>query len=94
MLEVNITLQKVTWRLDSRKSFSITKSLTRNGQIARAKAAGKDYQTMLPESLRSGAATPAPTPAPAPEPEPAPAPAPEPEPEPEAEEPATEPEDA
>jgi len=36
----NITLQTIKWRLNSRQSFSINKSLTRNKEIVRRKKLG------------------------------------------------------
>jgi len=80
MYGTNITLTKMTWRLDSRKSFMLAKLQTRNIEIQKAKAAGKDFEHLLPDNLKSGAppaaapaaAAAAPEPAPAAE-EPAPA---------------------
>merc|ERR1712048_1127511 len=55
MYATNITLTKLTWRLDSRKSFSLAKLQTRNIEIQKRKAAGKDYNDILPDNLKSGA---------------------------------------
>ena len=35
MFETNITLLKITWRLESRKSFALNKLITRNNEIDR-----------------------------------------------------------
>eukprot|EP00958_Prasinococcus_capsulatus_P000007 scaffold1_cov402-Prasinococcus_capsulatus_cf.AAC.7 len=43
MLEVNLTLLKLHWRLDSRKGFAVERMLTRNNEINRRLRAGKDY---------------------------------------------------
>merc|ERR1712087_914028 len=51
----NITLTKLTWRLDSRKSFMLAKLQTRNIEIQKRIANGKDYQELLPDSLKSEA---------------------------------------
>lgn len=55
MYGTNITLTKMTWRLDSRKSFMLAKLQTRNIEIQKAKAAGKDCEHLLPDHMRSGA---------------------------------------
>merc|ERR1712048_1400238 len=55
MYATNITLTKLTWRLDSRKSFSLAKLQTRNIEIQKRKAAGKDFNDILPDNLKSGA---------------------------------------
>jgi len=53
MLGTNITLTKILWRLQSRKSFALTKLITRNVEIWRRIAAGRgDYVDMLPDHLR------------------------------------------
>jgi len=59
MYSTNITLTKMTWRLDSRKSFMLAKLQTRNIEIQKAKLAGKDFEHLLPDNLKSGAAAPA-----------------------------------
>ena len=38
----NVTLVNLKWRLDSRKSFALNKSITRNNSIVRWKKDGKD----------------------------------------------------
>jgi hypothetical protein len=52
MLQKNITLQKITWRLESRQSFAITKMLNRNTEITRRRTTNRDYADLLPQSLR------------------------------------------
>lgn len=59
MYSTNITLTKLTWRLESRKSFMLAKLQTRNIEIQKAIAGGKDFQHLLPDHLRSGAPAPA-----------------------------------
>jgi len=66
MYGTNITLTKMTWRLDSRKSFMLAKLQTRNIEIQKAKAAGKDFEHLLPDNLKSGAPPAAAPAAPAP----------------------------
>merc|ERR1719215_1985601 len=66
MYATNITLTKMTWRLDSRKSFMLAKLQTRNIEIQKRKLAGKDFQDLLPDNLKDGAPAPAPAPAAAP----------------------------
>ena len=56
MYATNITLTKLTWRLDSRKSFSLAKLQTRNIEIQKRIANGKDFNDLLPDNLKSGAA--------------------------------------
>jgi NAD(P)-dependent dehydrogenase (short-subunit alcohol dehydrogenase family) len=57
MFEVNITLLKIVWRLDSRQSFQLTKKLTRNQEIARRRQQGLDYSHLLPARASDGAET-------------------------------------
>lgn len=59
MYGTNITLTKMTWRLDSRKSFMLAKLQTRNIEIQKAKSAGKPFEHLLPDNLKSGAPVPA-----------------------------------
>jgi hypothetical protein len=59
MYSTNITLTKMTWRLDSRKSFMLAKLQTRNIEIQKAKSAGKEFEHLLPDNLKSGAPPPA-----------------------------------
>lgn len=56
MYATNITLTKLTWRLDSRKSFSLAKLQTRNIEIQKRIANGKDFNDLLPDNLKSGGA--------------------------------------
>merc|ERR1711948_97731 len=56
MYGTNITLTKLTWRLDSRKSFMLAKLQTRNIEIQKRIANGKDYQELLPDTMKSEAA--------------------------------------
>lgn len=53
MFEHNITLLKINWRLESRKSFALNKMLTRNNEIERRKKSGMPYQDCLPTSLKT-----------------------------------------
>lgn len=54
MLGTNVTLTKIMWRLESRKSFALTKLVTRNVEIWRRVAAGRgDYVDILPDHLRA-----------------------------------------
>lgn len=59
MYGTNITLTKLTWRLDSRKSFVLAKLQTRNIEIQKRVAAGTDFNSFLPDALKSGAVKPA-----------------------------------
>jgi hypothetical protein len=43
MFETNVTLLKITWRLDSRQSFRINKLIVRNNDIDRRLKAGREY---------------------------------------------------
>merc|ERR1712137_920230 len=54
----NITLTKLTWRLDSRKSFMLAKLQTRNIEIQKRVANGSDYAHLLPDNLKEGKVTP------------------------------------
>lgn len=54
MYSTNITLTKMTWRLDSRKSFMLAKLQTRNIEIQKRKLAGKDFADLLPDNLKEG----------------------------------------
>jgi hypothetical protein len=55
MFDTNITLLKITWRLESRKSFALNKMITRNNEIDRRKKNGMDYQDLLPTALKGSA---------------------------------------
>merc|ERR1712071_52023 len=59
MYGTNITLTKLTWRLDSRKSFMLAKLQTRNIEIQKRVAAGTDYNSFLPDAMKSGVVKPA-----------------------------------
>merc|ERR1711953_562722 len=52
MYATNITLTKLTWRLDSRKSFMLAKLQTRNIEIQKRIANGKDYNDLLPDAMK------------------------------------------
>merc|ERR1719443_1007620 len=86
MFNDNITLTKIQWRLESRKSFMLNKLQTRNVEIKKRQDKGEDCDAFLPDHLKKGgsgaasgaSAAPAPTPAPAAEPAPAPTPEPAP----------------
>jgi len=43
MFDTNITLLKITWRLESRKSFALNKMITRNNEIDRCVCECFDY---------------------------------------------------
>jgi len=54
MLGTNITLTKIMWRLESRKSFALTKMISRNVEIWRRVGSGRgDYVDILPDHLRA-----------------------------------------
>mmetsp|Transcript_51224 Transcript_51224/g.101765 ORF Transcript_51224/g.101765 Transcript_51224/m.101765 type:complete len:294 (-) Transcript_51224:178-1059(-) len=54
MLGTNVTVTKILWRLESRKSFALTKMISRNVEIWRRIASGRaDYVDMLPDHLRA-----------------------------------------
>jgi len=52
MFDTNITLLKITWRLESRKSFALNKMITRNNEIDRRKKNGMVYNDLLPTALK------------------------------------------
>ena len=67
MFDTNVTLLKITWRLESRQSFRLNKLLVRNNDIDRRIKAGKEYAELLPEGATTTASTtPHATPAPQP----------------------------
>jgi len=68
----NITLYDLKWRLNSRSSFALNSSITRNRSIARLKKEGKEWEHLLPDHLRA-VKPPAPAGPPADEPEEPPA---------------------
>ena len=49
MFHYNVTLTKIIWRLDSRKSFAINKLIVRNNTIAKWLSEGKDVSSLIPE---------------------------------------------
>jgi len=51
MFETNVTLLKITWRLESRQSFRLNKLLVRNNDIDRRLKAGRDYADLLPSGV-------------------------------------------
>ena len=51
MFDTNVTLLKITWRLDSRQSFRINKLLVRNNDIDRRIKSGRDYADLLPQGV-------------------------------------------
>jgi len=53
MFEKNVTIRKITWRLDSRKSFAINKLIVRNNDIHRRVSSGRDVSELLPGSVNS-----------------------------------------
>lgn len=52
MFMSNVTLLKITWRLDSRQSFRINKLVVRNNDIHKRIKDGKEYEDLLPEGVR------------------------------------------
>lgn len=52
MFNYNMTLLKINWRLESRKSFALNKMITRNNEIDRRKKNGIAYDDLLPVGLR------------------------------------------
>jgi len=52
MLDNNITLKKIVWRLHSRQSFRINNQITRNNEIERRLLSGLSVDDILPESRR------------------------------------------
>merc|ERR1719491_1734811 len=56
MFNDNVTLTKIMWTLQSRKSFMLTKLQTRNIEIKKRKDKGEDYAAFLPDHLKPGAA--------------------------------------
>mmetsp|Transcript_9984 Transcript_9984/g.11607 ORF Transcript_9984/g.11607 Transcript_9984/m.11607 type:complete len:307 (-) Transcript_9984:311-1231(-) len=48
MFETNVTLLKISWNLDSRKSFGLQKLITRNNEINRRLLTSRDYKDILP----------------------------------------------
>jgi len=62
MYETNLTLTKIKWRLNSNKAWALSKLMTRNVEIQKRIASGKDYTELLPTGLREGR-SPSPEPA-------------------------------
>jgi Ran GTPase-activating protein (RanGAP) involved in mRNA processing and transport len=48
MFDYNVTLTKIIWRLDSRKSFAINKLLVRNNTIKKNLEEGRDVSKIIP----------------------------------------------
>ena len=48
LFDYNVTLTKIIWRLDSRKSFSINKLIVRNNTIVKWLQEGKDVSSKIP----------------------------------------------
>jgi len=57
MFEYNITLTKLMWKVDSRRTWEISKLITRNVEIQKLTAAGGDYSHLLPTKLRAPSST-------------------------------------
>jgi hypothetical protein len=53
--EHNITLTKLMWKVDSRRSWELAKLITRNVEIQKFSLAGGDYSHLLPTALRKDA---------------------------------------
>merc|ERR1711879_1072647 len=58
MFSDNITLTKIMWRLQSRKSFMLNKLQTRNVEIKKRQDKGEDFTAFLPDHLKPGADAP------------------------------------
>lgn len=56
MFNDNVTLTKIQWRLESRKSFMLNKLQTRNVEIKKRQDKGQDYDSFLPDHMKKGAA--------------------------------------
>lgn len=52
MFDTNVTLLKLTWRVDSRKAFALNGLVTRNNEINRRLKTGRPYDDLLPEALK------------------------------------------
>jgi hypothetical protein len=50
LFNYNVTLTKIIWRLDSRKSFAINKLLVRNNTIMKWLSESKDVSSLVPSS--------------------------------------------
>lgn len=53
MFDTNITLTKVMWKVNSRRTWELSKLITRNVEIQRRAASGGDYTDLLPNKLRA-----------------------------------------
>jgi len=56
MFNDNVTLTKISWRLESRKSFMLNKLQTRNVEIKKRQDKGADYDSFLPDHMKKGVA--------------------------------------
>merc|ERR1719223_2030720 len=52
VFQSNITLTKLQWQVNSRNTSSLAKSITRNIDIWRCVAGGRDYCALLPDHMR------------------------------------------
>jgi len=55
---VNISLIDLKWRVSSRKSFALNAAITRNRSIQRLRSSGKDWTSLLPDSLKKNTTPP------------------------------------
>ena len=55
MFQTNLALTKLMWKVDSRRTWEVSKLITRNVEIGRRKAAGASIQDLLPAKLRKDA---------------------------------------
>lgn len=62
MFESNLTLTKLMWKVDSRRTWHLSKLITRNVEIGRRLAGGTGIEDLLPSHLRKGGAVAAATP--------------------------------
>jgi len=56
MFETNLTLTKLMWKVDSRRTWHLSKLITRNVEIGRRLAGGAGIEDLLPANLRKGSA--------------------------------------
>mmetsp|Transcript_18839 Transcript_18839/g.35329 ORF Transcript_18839/g.35329 Transcript_18839/m.35329 type:complete len:271 (+) Transcript_18839:72-884(+) len=54
MFETNVTLTKLMWKVDSRRTWELSKLITRNVEIGRRQASGASVQDLLPPKLKQG----------------------------------------
>jgi predicted transcriptional regulator len=52
IFEANLTLTKLMWKVDSRRTWELSKLITRNVEIGRRLAGGSEIQDLLPSKLR------------------------------------------